>query len=164
MAIISGYVQSVCHVVPQNTCYTINKSTVLFFNCSCDTIGRWYLFWNAYTPLHRYQNELFVDKNSIAGLPFIGLYSGAENYYILDGMNLIVKNPNYSNAGKYKCEYQRSTLTQGNRYGDWSAEAIVLGKCRSLVVSYDTVSWQLVSYARFLHLLQECHLKVCVIL
>ena len=121
-AAVSGHGQGPCSVVPQNTCYTLEQSTALFFNCSCDLSLRDALLeWIIATPLRP-----FIPFESIwqaARLPDLGLYDQAMADYALQGSNLIVKDPGYSDAGKYMCFF---TSDFGNTRRE--AEAIVLGK------------------------------------
>ena len=89
------------------------------------------LIWTADTPLDRYRRMESEHPYDIARLHDLGLFPGAEKYYSLEGSNLMVKDPAYSNAGKYTCSYRGLGLDDGvqiNYVGHLNAEAIVLGK------------------------------------
>ena len=125
-AVISGYGQrqNTCTVVPQNTCYTIGQSTPLFFNCSCDlTESGISLSWYLIKPPRQYGSEILILTYDIARLPSPGLHSDSVDDYALEDTNLIVKDADYFNAGKYECYWLGASTSER-----WVAEAIVLGK------------------------------------
>ena len=92
----------------------------MFFNCSCDSdqllpsVG---LTWAVLTPFRR--NATVTYK--AARVLFNGVSPYVASGYALEDTNLIVKDPDYSDAGPYSCSMYG--MHQERR----DADAIVLG-------------------------------------
>ena len=94
----------------------------MFFNCSCDSdqlLTSQDLKWSVLTPYHPNATS-FAYR--VARVPFHGLSPpDVASGYALEDTNLIVKNPDYSDAGRYSC----NVIGMHSERRD--AEAIVLG-------------------------------------
>ena len=106
-------------ISPQNAVHLIGQVTPLYFNCSFENLNDADGYaWNRYNTLNNLEFFTITSKLRLSR-PHLAIF---PNEHDVEGSNLIVKDADFDDAGRYFC---RNLLSPHYRK---DAEAIVLGK------------------------------------
>ena len=112
-------------LAPQNTVHVIGQATPLYFNCSIENLLAHDSFtWNKYKTLNNIDFATITAQQ--LNQPHTVIF---PNEYDVEGTNLIVKDADFDDAGRYLCRNALSPFT-----AHITVEAIILGKCAWLLL------------------------------